>query len=520
MNRPDWFDKLVEKSQGRDLNAFRMLDALYNEEQAIRHDRFDTNKYDDVRDMADELRSLSNERYEDDHVWSNLVKDAYLALWKASPELVEGNEMLPSHLLNRATIEKIVGTKQYEELRTWTLLDDWSAAMGTVSLALRLSEYFDENKDLKEQRESLTQQEQEILEAMQQAASGAAATEDEIEEFLDSMEEALQQYAETIEEHEETITANQTALRKAAQEGMENAQNEAEETQGLVEGFGTDPGQWTRLDPRMRMQLAARLRKNKTLLDIAKMIGRMKRLAVGQWSQRVVHGVDEIYDLKLGNDLTHTVPSELVYLADEELEDVFWSRFATHSLLNYAMRGAEKTAQGAIICMVDNSYSMHGQREVWAKAVALSLLEIAKREHRDFYGIHFGSAHDMKEWYFPKGEVELADVLDYAEWFFNSGTDFETPISRAVEVLEEQFSSESSQKGDLIMISDGECSVSEEWMTRYFNSKNALSFRMYSVLINESASSRWPVLDTLSDKTWPVRDIATGGEIRDIWSMI
>jgi uncharacterized protein with von Willebrand factor type A (vWA) domain len=498
-----------------------MLDVLYNEAQAIRHDRFDTNKYDDVREMADELRDLSNERYEDDHIWANLVKDTYLSLWKASPELLEENEMLQSHLLNRATMEKIIGTKQYNELRTWTLLDDWSAAMGTVSLALRLAEYFDENKDLKEQQENLAQQEQEMLDAMQQMASGSQSSDEEIEEFLDEMEKALDQYESDIEEHEQTITANQTALRSAAQEGMEKAQDEAEETQGMVEGFGTDPGQWTRLDPRMRMQLAARLRKNKTLLDIAKMIGRMKRLAVGQWSQRVVHGVDEIYDLTLGDDLTRVVPSELVYLADEELEDVFWSRYATHSLLQYKMRGAEKTAQGAIICMVDNSYSMHGQREVWAKAVALSLLEIAKREHRDFYGIHFGSASDMKEWHFPKGEVELSDVLDYAEWFFNSGTDFETPISRAVEVLEDQFSSDNSQKGDLIMISDGECSVSDEWMTRFFNSKEALSFRMYSVLINESsAMNYWQVLETLSDKTWTVQDIATGGEIRDIWSMI
>ncbi len=520
MPRPDWFDRLVEKSQGRDLDAYRMLDALYTEAQSVRHDRFDTNKYDDVRVMADELRALSNDRYEDDRIWANLVKDAYLALWKASPELVDSTEMLQSHLLNRATMEKIIGTRQYEELRTWTVLDDWSAAMGTVSLALRLAEYFDEHKDLKEQQENLARQEQEILEAMQKAASGADASDREIDEFLDSMEKALQQYEDDIDEHEETIAANQTSLRSAAQEGMEQAQDEAEETQGMVEGFGTDPGQWTRLDPRMRMQLAARLRKNKTLLDIAKMIGRMKRLAIGQWSQRVVHGVDEVYDLTLGDNLTRVVPSELVYLADEELEDVFWSKYATHSLLNHKMRGAEKTAQGAIICMVDNSYSMHGSREVWAKAVALSLLEIAKREHRDFYGIHFGSAHDMKEWFFPKGEVELSDVLDYAEWFFNSGTDFETPISRAIEVLEDQFSSEGSQKGDLIMISDGECHVSDEWMTRYFNSKEALSFRMYSVLINESSLNRWPVLETLSDKTWPVSDIATGGEIRDIWSMM
>jgi uncharacterized protein with von Willebrand factor type A (vWA) domain len=393
--------------------------------------------------------------------------------------------------------------------------------MGTVSLALRLAEYFDENRDLKEQQRNLARQEQEILDMMQQQQAGASASDEEVEDFLDKMEEALKNYGEDADEHEDTIKANQTALRSAAQEGMENAQEEAEDTQGMVEGFGTDPGQWARLDPRMRMQLASRLKQNKTLLEIAKMIGRMKRLAVGQWSQRVVHGVDEVYDLTLGDNLERIVPSELVYLADEDLEDLFWSKYATHSLINYKLRGAEKTAQGAIICMVDNSYSMHGEREIWAKAVALSLLEIAKREHRDFYGIHFGSAHDMKEWYFPKGDVELSDVLDYAEWFFNSGTDFETPISRAVEVLEAQYTAEGSQKGDLIMITDGECGVSDAWLTRYFNSKESLAFRMYGVLINDmSALKYWTILETLSDKTWPVKDIATGGEIRDIWSMM
>lgn len=521
--KPDWFDRIVDRSKGRDLDEFRLLDTLFNQSQAVSHDRFDARKYDDIREQAEELQNVANERYENDPSWPNLIKDAYLALWKAHPELVEESAMLKSHMLNRAVMEKIFGTNQYEELRTWTMLDDWAAAMGTLSLVLKLSEFFDEQKDLKERQERLQQQEQEMLEQMLAMETlGEAATEEDIEDFLDQMEQNLQEYAEAADEFEDSIQSQQVRIREAAQEGMTAAEEEAEQTAGLVQGFGTDPGQWTKLDAKVRMKLASRLRANRTLHDIAKMIGRMKRLAVGQWSQRVIHGVDEVYDVTLGNDLTRVVPSELIYLADEDLEDLFWARYAMHGLLERKLRGAEKTAQGAIIALMDNSGSMGGEREVWGKAVCLALLEIAKREHRDFYGIHFGSARDrMMEWYFPRGEVELIDVLDYAEYFAGGGTDFEMPISRGVEILEEMFNSDGSQKGDLIMITDGECYVHDEWLTRYLNAKQELAFRTYGVLINNPrAKAAWPALDAVSDQTWLIDDIATGGDVKDMFGLM
>lgn len=520
--RPDWFDRLVEKSKGRDLDEFRLLDTLFNQSQAVAHDRFDTRKYDDIRDQAEELQNISNERFEEDPSWPNLIKDAYLALWKAHPELVDESSMLKSHMLNRAVMEKLFGTRQYEELRTWTMLDDWAAAMGTLSLVLKLGEFFDEQKDLKERQEQLQQQEMDMLEQMQQMETlGESATEQDIEEFLDQMEQDLQDYEEAAEEFEDSIQAQQVRIREAAQEGMEAAEDEAEQTAGLVQGFGTDPGQWTKLDAKVRMKLAARLRHNRTLHEIAKLIGRMKRLAVGQWSQRVIHGVDEVYDVTLGNDLSRIVPSELIYLADEDLEDIFWYRYATKGLLERKLRGAEKTAQGAIIAMMDNSGSMMGEREIWGKAVCLSLLEIAKREHRDFYGIHFSGPYDeLKEWYFPKGDVELIDALDYAEWFSGGGTDIEKPLSRGVDVLEAMFNSDGSQKGDLIMITDGEGVVHEEWLSRYRNAKEELAFRTYGVLINgKNAMQYWPALDAVSDQVWLINDIATGGDVKDMFGM-
>jgi uncharacterized protein with von Willebrand factor type A (vWA) domain len=416
------------------------------------------------------------------------------------------------------TMDKVMGAGVYDELRTWTRLDDWAAAMGTVSLAVRLAEHFDEQQDLLNKAQDVKDQEEQVLAAMKAMSDfeDRLVSDDEIDEFLDGLEASLDALGEAAEELEDAAGAQQYSLRQAVQEGMDDALDSAEDVVGLVQNFGTHPGQWERLDPRVRMELAHRLQKSRKLHEIAKMVGRIKRMAVGEWSRRVIHGVDEVYDVTIGNDLEHVLASELTYLADPDAEDIFWVKYLEGTLLNYQLRGTEKANRGAIICLVDNSGSMAGEQEIWAKGVAMALLEIAKRERRDFYGIHFGSAHELLEWYFPKGDVNLEDALDYAEHFFNGGTDFETPIGRAVDVLESQFRDESATKGDIVMITDGECAVSAEWLTRFVNAKEQLDFKLFGCLIGWHSR----VLDELSDKMFTIKDITSGGDVKEAFTLI
>jgi uncharacterized protein with von Willebrand factor type A (vWA) domain len=514
---PDWFDRLLDRSAGRDLDSYRLLDSLYQEPQALKQDTFDRRKYDEILHQANDLLNVVHGRAPDYPTWEHLIQDAYLSLWKARPDLRDQTEMRPSHVINWMTMDKVMGAGVYEELRTWTRLDDWAAAMGTVSLALKLAEYFDEQQDLIDKLKDVLKQEQQILTVMQQAEQDAEdMTDEEIDEFLDSLEESLNALAESGETLEDAAGAQQYGLRQAIHEGMDSALDSAEDVVGLVQNFGTNPGQWERLDPRVRMELAHRLQKNRKLHDIAKMVGRIKRMAIGEWSRRVVHGVDEVYDVTIGSDLEHVLASELTYLADPESEDIFWVKYLEGTLLNYKLRGTEKANRGAIVCLLDNSGSMYGEQEIWGKGVAMALLEIAKRERRDFYGIHFGSSHELVEWFFPKGEVNLADALDYAEFFFNGGTDFETPISRAVEVLDSQFRSDGATRGDIVMITDGECAVSSEWLTRFYNAKDQMDFKLFGCLIGWHSR----VLDELSDKMFTIKDITSGGDVKEAFTLI
>lgn len=516
--RPDWFDRVVDRSSGRDLDQYRLLDRLYNEIQVVKQDLFDHRKYDDILQQAEDLVEMVHGRSPDHPTWVELVQDAYLSLWKARPELLDGQEVRPSHTINLMTMDKVMGASAYEELRTWTRLDDWAAAMGTVSLAEKLAQYFDEQQDLLDQAKKVQQQEEQILAAMRemQDREERDLSDEEVEEFLDDLESSLAELGEATEVLEDAAGAQQYLLRQAVQDGIEDALESSEDVVGLVQNFGTHPGQWERLDPRVRMELAHRLQKTRKLHEIAKMIGRIKRMAVGEWSRRVIHGVDEVYDVTIGNDLEHVLASELTYLADPDSEDIFWVKYMEGTLLNYQLRGSEKANRGAIVCLVDNSGSMAGDQEIWAKGVAMALLEIAKRERRDFYGIHFGSRSELAEWYFPKGEVSLSDALDYAEFFFNGGTDFEAPIGRGVEVLETQFRDESATKGDIVMITDGECAVSPEWLTRFYNAKEQLDFKLYGCLIGWRSN----VLDQLSDKMFTIQDITSGGDVKEAFTLL
>ena len=93
-----------------------------------------------------------------------------------------------------------------------------------------------------------------------------------------------------------------------------------------------------------------------------------------------------------GRKLSRLLPHELVSLQHPLLRRDFIRRFVDNELLQYDLRGVEAQGKGPLIVCLDGSSSMLGDKEVWAKALTLTLLEIARRERRRFRAICFSSA--------------------------------------------------------------------------------------------------------------------------------
>jgi uncharacterized protein with von Willebrand factor type A (vWA) domain len=158
--------------------------------------------------------------------------------------------------------------------------------------------------------------------------------------------------------------------------------------------------------------------------------------------------------------------------------------------LMYEIQGKQKKGKGPVIICIDSSGSMDGLPEVWAKAVALVLLEIAREQKRDFFCIHFSSGYHKQNLHtneFLKADpFDGEELLDLAEYFEAGGTEFEPPLDLAREKIGNERIYE---KADIIFVTDGESVVREDWLKKYKQWKSENKVNIYTVLIDSYDNS-------------------------------
>jgi uncharacterized protein with von Willebrand factor type A (vWA) domain len=231
-----------------------------------------------------------------------------------------------------------------------------------------------------------------------------------------------------------------------------------------------------------RLKLATQVVKKKRLQEIAAMCGRLTRIALNVQRTKIDHAADEISNIGFGRDLAHLLPRELALLCDEETEDLFMLRFAEGNLAQYELEANEKQGQGPIICAVDSSGSMDGEKEVWSKAVALALMAIARRQGRDMMIIHFAAKGDpFKVDVFPKGHATPTQVMETISTFFRGGTHFEPWMAAAVKATEQaRFA-----KADVICISDGFTTIEPKAIKEFNKMRHERQMRCFGILMED-----------------------------------
>lgn len=255
------------------------------------------------------------------------------------------------------------------------------------------------------------------------------------------------------------------------------------------------------------------------------LIGRFRQMAEGQRARRMERVPGELVGIETGDDLGRLIPSELASLGVPAMRAVFAARYAEQRLYLYEQRGETEAGQGAIICCVDCSGSMGCvvpgtgvSGEAWAKACALAMLDQARAARRDFAGILFSSAGKIKVFRFPAREpVKISEVLDFAEFFWGGGTNFEEPLAAAADLLEAEFSDDGRMRGDIALVTDGICAVGEEWMRAWNEAKARLGFRVFGIQIGRSYGS---VMEALSDNVRAIDDLAETSGAADIFRVM
>jgi len=294
---------------------------------------------------------------------------------------------------------------------------------------------------------------------------------------------------------------------EAMNRAFEEAARKFDQSSSEMVHWGTEPGEPIRLDATQRLDLALKMKDSDRLRRFFKMVGRFRMAAISAHNERMRHGVDEIYEIECGDDLSHLIPAELSMLTNPLLKKDFFRRYHERRLLCYHLRHNDPGERGPMVVLVDVSDSMGGEKELWAKAVALALRELAWRKKRHCAVVEFGARDDpLLVLRFPPGVERLDDVVRMAEFFLGGGTDFVKPMEAALAI----FQTKDYREADVVMITDGDCPLERPWVDALKREKKRLGFNHYTILTDVGHSTTRYV-NMFSDEIIRVSDLTVQG---------
>ena len=313
---------------------------------------------------------------------------------------------------------------------------------------------------------------------------------------------------------EHTDTAQNDLRRKLriACRQAEQETHDAEQAVGdLAESFGlhagTEPGHAETMDDVENMRaLYAYTSQSKSVQDIAKLAGRLKRLAKAKKKSTAQTRVGGIQGITLGGDISRILPSELASLSSPipllRLQTL--GKIMQRQTLQYHTKGKEPLALGPMVVCVDESGSMRYGSIEWARALALALLSTAHEQKRAWYYIGFDE-QVKRQCRVAYGKVDMDSLCMMLSSIPRGGTNFHPPLQRAVEIMEQDIA---FKKADIVFLTDGYGTVDEEIVQR-MTALRQRGMSVYAIGIGREANLA--TLRTFAHECYVVANTETAG---------
>lgn len=266
-------------------------------------------------------------------------------------------------------------------------------------------------------------------------------------------------------------------------------------------GWGAAPGHLHATLARHLDRLAELLSSLSSLRALARQLGRLEadtRSIPGQQG-----GSEEVTGVRVGGDVALALPSEWALLGDPDTEDLFYLRLAEHRLVSLELAGdgvdgvSFDRSRGPVILCIDTSGSMQGPPEEGAKALVLAVAREVLPQGRAVHVVLFGAPGERTEFRLRRGAGGLEDLLAFLVRGFSGGTDFDTPLVRAMELIRER----DFARADVVVVTDGYAYASREVTETVAATRRDRGLRIWSVLIGPGSSRG---VDAFSDEVWRI----------------
>lgn len=469
----------------------------------IEHDSTDELFYNEFLSESDELKKLIEDGKNRHFAYPAINEDLYYLFYKLDPKWA--NVKVPAGMrIAKQALDNISNLREFNDLRGMTKFDPFASGLATRSMSKQMINMLPKCGD-KSERDI-----QEEINVLLQLLKEHPESQEKIQDRIKQLEQQAGNIAATSVKAD-SRALDPTAARQMARALLKNAINEVEAAQEALEslGYGSEQGMGEQLNLHAKMEMAKRLQTSSKLKEIAALAGRLSRIAKKKQMEKSTSS--ELSDIEQGDALDRVLPSQLMLLKHRAFKRQFFMGYIEKKLIQYKLQTKEPKGKGPIIVCVDGSGSMAGTREYSSKGIALALMEIAKEQGRDFAMIQFSGPGQIQDFVAKKGRCEMLDLFSELEFFFNGGTDFETPLKRSIKLIEDS----AFNNADIIFITDGEAGLTPQFMESYTKVKETKQFSCYGILLGYQAG----MVNRFCDKVYKLDDImeesSTNDELRE-----
>jgi uncharacterized protein with von Willebrand factor type A (vWA) domain len=267
-------------------------------------------------------------------------------------------------------------------------------------------------------------------------------------------------------------------------------------------------GNWQRVNLDILKQYAELLQRDKSLKELAEMLGKMRQ-AEKEFEEELFVSIQlkpewkvehaskaDLIGIHESDDLSSLLPSETAFLADETMQSVFFKKFAEKKLQTFEYQAKmlsyreeefqdkrqkeKEEAKGPFIICVDTSGSMHGTPETVAKTLCFAILKIAIRDNRKCYLISFSTGIETLDLTDLKNSLQR--IIEFLSMSFHGGTDASPAMREALR----QLKSKDYKKADVLMISDSVMPSFEKQTQEQIKTAKENNAKFHSLVIGTS----------------------------------
>lgn len=488
--------KSISDILGLGLGSKSKENATVKDDKVIKHNRLENLVYKDkrreVESEFEELEATGEKRLKS---IKSLSQDMFNSLYNISPELKEEAELSTmAREFNKTIVEKMMQTDEYPVLKQLTEGKDYESIEGAREFMQNIVENLDELlKDISGEKETLKvmdkmeeqieQMEENLEEMLEQYndLQGKGMPTDQLESKMVKVANQLQSKQSQYENLQQIIADNKVknnnAIEDAIKAAVKQTTDKVEEIKETLDAWGNEGIENAGMQ--VKKELIEKINKSPKLKQMAKLLGKYREIASREMKNAYIYNRGTKYDVELGNDITNLLTGEYALLASEKTRPFFLQKYNNKSLKQYRKRDPIKKGCGKKIICIDESGSTSGGKNEWAKAITIALMDITMRNKQDFAVIHFST--DIETHEVSAKNFDTDTIIKIAEHFFGGGTDFELPLSKAYELLQQD-----RYKGaDIVFITDGECGVREEFLKAFNEMKKKKKIKVIGVLLDK-----------------------------------